>query len=148
MLSHLKGINIVNKVKVCMCFKNTFSSILSWNDQNTSFFYKIVYLINHPFSRNTLITSKKIHFYVVLIGNRRCQSQNARLRVSMQRNFHLIFYCFSKKYCWNDEEWRLQFICISSHSQVIALSIFWVVTSLVVLEIMAIKRKSDILVIV
>jgi hypothetical protein len=47
----------------------------------------------------------------------------------MQRNFYLLFYCFSKKYCWNDDEWRLQFLHISSHSQVIALSIFWIVTS-------------------
>jgi hypothetical protein len=26
------------------------------------------------------------------------------IKVPMQRNFHLIFYCFSKKYCWSDEE--------------------------------------------
>jgi hypothetical protein len=25
-------------------------------------------------------------------------------KVPMQRNFYLIFYCFSKKYCWSDEE--------------------------------------------
>jgi hypothetical protein len=56
------------------------------------------------------------------------------------------FYCFIKRYRSNDEEWRLQFIRISSHSQVIALSIFWVVASQAWLQIMAITRKSDILV--
>jgi hypothetical protein len=66
--------------------------------------------------------------------------------VPMQRNFYLIFYCFSEEYCWSDEKWRLQFRHISSHSQVIALSIFWVVTSQVWVEIMAITRKYDILV--
>jgi hypothetical protein len=61
-------------------------------------------------------------------------------KVPMQRNFYLIFYCFSKKYCWSDEKWRLQFRHISSHSQVIALSIFWVVMSQAWVEIMAITR--------
>jgi hypothetical protein len=68
--------------------------------------------------------------------------------VLTKRNFCLIFYCFVNRYCSNDEEWRLQFIRILFHSQIIALSIFWVVTSLVWLEIVAITRKSDILLIV
>ena len=46
------------------------------------------------------------------------------VKVLMKRNFCVIFYCFIKRYCLNDEQRHLQFICISSHSQVIARSIF------------------------
>jgi hypothetical protein len=39
----------------------------------------------------------------------KCQIVNKNMaiqlfKVPMQRNVHLIFYCFSKKYRWSDEE--------------------------------------------
>jgi hypothetical protein len=33
-----------------------------------------------------------------------CEREDLHIKVPMQRIFRLIFYCFSKKYCWSDEE--------------------------------------------
>jgi hypothetical protein len=104
-----------------LCLKTLFSSILSWNDQKKYKNIKIAYLIHCPFSRKTLIKSKQINFYVLLIGSEHepvvvvrtsnwiCQSQNARLK-TFYSNWKLFCYHIHKKACKFTETIRL-FVC-------------------------------------